>query len=331
MLTRRMALAGAGAAGACVTAGYAGYRAGYAQYRAGFPSAMAIPKTQVNFTVMPGACDAHVHVIGDAFEFPMSPDRDSTPPEASAEELFQMLRSLNLTRVVIVTPNLYDDDNSATIAAIRKIGRDRTRGVAWVSESASPEVLKPMSEAGIVGFRVAFDTRHFDAASQTKRLHALFDLGERTGWHLDIVAPPDVIAALAKPLNSCPVPSVLDTFGWAADGVTQPGFDAILTLIRSGRAYVKLSEPYRISKKGPDYPDLVPVAQAFVAANPERVLWGSGWPYLSDRAFGKPNTAIAPALPIDTGHLLNLFATWVPDPATRHRILVENPARLYGF
>jgi predicted TIM-barrel fold metal-dependent hydrolase len=315
MLTRRMALTRAGAFGACVTAGYAEYRAGV---------------SAANFAVMPGACDAHTHIIGDAVEFPMSPDRDSTPPEATADDLLQMLQSLNLSRVVILTPALYDN-NSATIAAITKIGRDRARGVAWVSESASPEVLKPMSDAGIVGFRVAFYTRPFNAASETKRLRALFDLGERSGWHLDIATPPDVIAALAEELKSCPVPFVLDTFGWAADGVTQPGFDAVLSLVESGQAYVKLSEPYRISKEGPDYPDLVPVVRALVAANPERVLWGSGWPYLSDRAPGKSNTAIAPALPIDAGHLLNLLAAWVPDSATRRKILVENPARLYGF
>jgi predicted TIM-barrel fold metal-dependent hydrolase len=324
MLTRRTILIGAGAVGACLAAGYTGYRAGLS-------AATPVPKTTANFAVMAGACDTHVHIIGNAFEFPMSPDRDSTPPEATADELLQMLQFLNMSRVVIVTPSLYDNDNSATIAAISQIGQDRARGVAWVSETTSLEDLKPMSEAGIVGFRVAFYTKPFIAASQTKRLGALFDLGERSGWHLDIATPPDVIAALAKQLESCPVPLVLDTFAWAAGGVKQPGFRAVLALVESGRAYVKLSEPYRISNKGPNYPDLVPVVRALVAANPDRVLWGSGWPYLSDRAPGKSNTEIAPALPIDSGHLLNLFAAWVPDPATRHKILVENPARLYRF
>jgi predicted TIM-barrel fold metal-dependent hydrolase len=290
-----------------------------------------VPKTIADFTVMAGACDTHVHVIGDSSEFPMSPDRDSTPPEATAGDLLQMLQSVNLSRVVIVTPALYRNDNSATIAAISQIGRHRARGVAWVSATASAEQLKPMSEAGIVGFRVAFYTTPFDVASQTRRLRALFELAERSGWHLDIATPPDVIAALARELGSCPVPFVLDTFAWTAGSTTQRGFRAVLALVESGRAYVKLSEPYRVSNKGPDYPDLIPVVRAFVGANPERVLWGSGWPYLSDRAAGKSNTDITPALPIDAGHLLNLLAAWVPDPATRRKILVENPARLYGF
>jgi predicted TIM-barrel fold metal-dependent hydrolase len=124
---------------------------------------------------------------------------------------------------------------------------------------------------------------------------------------------------------------VLDYFAWAAGGTAQPGFDAVLSLMESGRTYVKLSEPYRLSSKGPDYPDLVPVVRALLAANPDRVLWGSGWPHVSARAPGKTSKDLAPNLPIDTGHLLNLLARWVPDSETRHRILVDNPARLYEF
>src|SRR5262249_55276599 len=114
-----------------------------------------------------------------------------------------------------------------------------------------------------------------------------------------------------------------------AGGVKQPGFDAVLLLVKSGRAYVKLAEPYRLSKKAPDYPDLAPVVRAFVAANPDRVLWGSGWPHV-DSAAG-PNIAMAPNLPVDAGHLFNLLAIWVPEAEIRRKILVENAARLYGF
>jgi predicted TIM-barrel fold metal-dependent hydrolase len=113
--------------------------------------------------------------------------------------------------------------------------------------------------------------------------------------------------------------------------VEQPGFDSVLSLIKSGPAYVKLSEPYRLSKKGPNYSDLAPVVQALLAANPDRLLWGSGWPHLSGAVPGRPKTDITPDLPIDAGQLLNGFAAWVPDVETRRKILVENPARLYGF
>ncbi|HLZ07211.1 MAG TPA: amidohydrolase family protein, partial [Chloroflexota bacterium] len=102
--------------------------------------------------------------------------------------------------------------------------------------------------------------------------------------------------------------------------------------VKSRRAYVKLSEPYRLSKKAPEYGDLVPVVRALLAANPDRLLWGSGWPHVdSTPVAGRSNTDLAPNLPVDTGHLLNLFASWVPDAEIRHTILVKNPARLYGF
>jgi predicted TIM-barrel fold metal-dependent hydrolase len=141
-----------------------------------------------------------------------------------------------------------------------------------------------------------------------------------------------VVAALAPQLAACPVPLVLDYFGWVAGGVQQPGFEAVLSLVKSRRAYVKLSEPYRLSKKAPEYGDLVAVVRALLAANPDRLLWGSGWPHVdSTPVAGRSNTDLAPNLPVDTGHLLNLFARWVPDAEIRRTILVENPARLYGF
>ena len=202
--------------------------------------------TTVAFDVPRGACDAHVHVVGEPEEFPMSPERDYTPPAATADDLVEMLKFLNIERAVIVTPTVYGNDNSVTLAAIEKLGRDRARGVALVDD--------------------------------------------------------------------------------------QPGFKSVLSLVKSRRAYVKLSEPYRLSKKAPEYGDLVPVVRALLAANPDRLLWGSGWPHVdSTPVAGRSNTDLAPNLPVDTGHLLNLFARWVPDAEIRRTILVENPARLYRF
>jgi predicted TIM-barrel fold metal-dependent hydrolase len=290
-----------------------------------------LPKTSVTFEVPRGACDSHVHVIGKPEEFPMSRDRDNTPPPATADELRDLLQFLNFDRVVIVTPDIYGTDNSATLAAIKELGQDRARGVAWIDETTSPELLDSMRAAGIAGIRVHIGGKDFDAAVAANRLQAKFDLAKKRGWHLEFSEPPDVVAALAPQLASSPVPLVFTYFGWAAGGVDQPGFDSVLSLIKSGPAYVKLSEPYRLSKKGPNYSDLAPVVQALLAANPDRLLWGSGWPYLSGAVPGRPKTDITPDLPIDAGQLLNGFAAWVPDVETRRKILVENPARLYGF
>ena len=118
----------------------------------------------------------------------------------------------------------------------------------------------------------------------------------------------------------------------AALGSQQPGFDAVLRLVGNGKAYVKISGAYRASHAAPDYPDVAPLARALIAANPERLVWGSDWPHPdSSKVAGRKPTDIAPALPIDDGRVLNLLAEWAPDAATRKAILVDNPKRLYGF
>ena len=317
MLTRRSVVGGL--SGLCVV--------GSGAFAAG-----SEPKTPVAFDVPRGACDTHVHVIGNPAKFPMSRSRDYTPPPATVDELRAMLQFLGLDRVVIVTPDIYGTDNSATLAAVKELGHDRARGVAWVAETTPTEALDFMRAAGIVGMRVnLYGGKHFDAAVAAKRLKAKFDFAQKQKWHLQFSEPPFVVSALKAQLASSPVPIVFTYFGWAEGGVDEPGFDAVISLVKSGLAYVKLSEPYRLSKKGPDYPDLVPVVHALLAANPDRVLWGSGWPYVSGAVPGRSVTAITPDLPIDAGHLLNLLATWVPDVETRRKILVDNPTRLYGF
>jgi predicted TIM-barrel fold metal-dependent hydrolase len=115
--------------------------------------------------------------------------------------------------------------------------------------------------------------------------------------------------------------------------VQQPGFDALVNLVKSGKAYVKLSAAAdQVSKQAPDYADVVPLAKALVAANAQRVLWGTDWPHPDSRILPeRKNTDIAPLLQTDDGRVLNLLPVWVPDPSVRRTILVDNPARLYGF
>ena len=129
-----------------------------------------------------------------------------------------------------------------------------------------------------------------------------------------------------------PVPVIFDHFGGAQPerGLSQPGFDTLLKLVRGGKAYVDVSAPYRISKQSPDYPDVVPLAKAIIAANPERITWGTGWTH-PERAPGHALTEISPLYQIDDGRNLNLLATWTSGPAQLKLALVENPARLYGF
>jgi predicted TIM-barrel fold metal-dependent hydrolase len=127
---------------------------------------------------------------------------------------------------------------------------------------------------------------------------------------------------------------VFDHFGGAraALGTAQPGFEALLALVRSGKAYVKISGAYRSSTARPDYADVTPLAKALIAANLQRILWGSDWPHPdSSTVAGRKKTDIAPLLPIDDGRVLNQLAVWAPDTAQRKTILVDNPARLYGY
>jgi predicted TIM-barrel fold metal-dependent hydrolase len=141
-----------------------------------------------------------------------------------------------------------------------------------------------------------------------------------------------VIEALKDQIAAAPMPVVFDHFGGVQSGLgtSQPGFDAFLNLLKSGRIYVKISAPYRSSKL-PDYGDVAPIAKALIAANPRRILWASDWPHPGPPVPGRSNSEITPFYQIDDGKVLNLLPTWVPDPALRKTILVENPAELYGF
>jgi predicted TIM-barrel fold metal-dependent hydrolase len=153
-------------------------------------------------------------------------------------------------------------------------------------------------------------------------------------WHVQIYSKLPIVEALADEVMTAPLPVVFDHFAGARAslGVQQPSFDVLVNLVRSGKAYVKLSAAYRISEQSPDYADAAPLARALISANPERVLWGTDWPHPdSSRVPGRRPTDLAPLLQIDDGRLLNQLPLWAPDPNLRRKILVENPARLYGF
>jgi predicted TIM-barrel fold metal-dependent hydrolase len=143
-----------------------------------------------------------------------------------------------------------------------------------------------------------------------------------------------MISAIRDLVAASPVPVVFDHFGGAKAelGLQQPGFAELVELVQSGRAYVKISGAYRVSKLATDYADVVPLAQALIAANPERIVWGTDWPHPNAAtAPGRTPTDMTPLLQIDDGRLLNQLPVWAPDPAIRQQILVDNPARLYAF
>jgi predicted TIM-barrel fold metal-dependent hydrolase len=298
-------------------------------------AAAPVPKTRVDFEVPPGACDCHVHVIPDPTLFPFTPNRVYTPPVATASELLALQEFLYLDRVVIVTPSIYGSDNRATLAGMRELGPQRARGVAVIDDQTSDAALDEMGRAGIRGVRVNLETAgEFDPAASARKLEAAVKRVKDRGWHVQVYTRLSVVEALADQLAATPAPLVIDHFGGAhaALGTAQPGFDGLLVLVQTGKAYVKISASYRSSDQAPDYPDVTPLARALIAANVERVLWGTDWPHPdAARVPGRKPEDISPPLAIDDGRVMNLLPVWAPDPATRQKILVENPARLYGF
>jgi predicted TIM-barrel fold metal-dependent hydrolase len=294
----------------------------------------AQPSTKVNFDVPAGAVDCHTHIHGDPAKFPFFSGRVYTPEPASPEEMAALHRALHIQRVVIVTPSVYGTDNSATLYGMKARGKD-ARGIAVIDDKTTEAQLDAMGAAGIRGVRLNLATGGInDPAVARPRFTAAAERIKARGWHLQIYTNPAMIAAVKDLVMSSPVPVVFDHFGGAqaAAGLDQPGFADLLAAVRAGKAYVKISGAYRSSSQGPDYADVAPFAKALIAANPDRIVWGTDWPHPdSVTPAGKKATDVTPLFQIDDGRLMNQLVVWAPDAAMRKKILVENPVRLYGF
>jgi predicted TIM-barrel fold metal-dependent hydrolase len=293
------------------------------------------PATKVNFDVPAGACDCHVHIFGDPGRYPFFSGRAYTPDTADVAELRALHEALHMDRVVVVQPSVYGTDNTCTLDAIRQLGA-RARGVVVIDASTPDSALDDMARKGIRGIRLNLATAGItDPAVALPRFQAAADRAKARGWHIQLNTSLRVIDALHAQLLASPVPLVFDHFGGAvaAAGVNQPGFGAMVNLVKAGKAYVKISAAAdSVSKMPPDYPDVLPLARALVAANAQRILWGTNWPHPDSAARpGRKATDLAPNVQIDDGQVLNLLPVWVPDLVTRRAILVDNPTRLYGF
>jgi predicted TIM-barrel fold metal-dependent hydrolase len=288
----------------------------------------------VNFEVPAGACDCHTHIHGDPEKFPFFPGRVYTPELASPEEMAALHKALHIERVVIVTPSVYGTDNAATVWGIKARGAN-ARGVAVVDDKTPTSELDALGQAGIRGMRLNLATGGTsDPSVGRQRFQAAIERLKTRNWHLQMFTSLAMISAIKDLVAASPVPVVFDHFGGAEArfGPNQPGFGDLLQLVQSGKAYVKISGAYRASSLAPDYADAVSLARALIAANPDRILWGTDWPHPNSvTPAGQKPTEATPSFQIDDGRLLNQLPVWAPDTAVRKRILVENPARLYGF
>jgi predicted TIM-barrel fold metal-dependent hydrolase len=292
----------------------------------------AQPATAVNFEVPAGACDCHTHIHGCPETFPYFSGRVYTPETALPEEMAALHQALHIQRVVIVTPSVYGTDNSATLYGMKARGKD-ARGVAVIDDRTPESALDAMHEAGVRGMRLNLATGGAnDPSLGRKRFQAAVERMRKRRWHVQMYASLAVISSIKDLVLASPVPAVFDHFGGAqaALGTGQPGFSELVELVRSGKAYVKISGAYRASRLAPDYPDAAPLAKMLIAANADRIVWGTDWPH-PNSSSGNPPTQVTPHFQIDDGRLLNQLPVWAPDAGTRRKILVDNPARLYCF
>jgi predicted TIM-barrel fold metal-dependent hydrolase len=321
VLTRRSMLLGSIAAGVAMNG------------REGLGKATQ-PSTPVAFEVPAHSCDCHTHIHADPEKFPLFAGRAYTPEAASPQEMTDLHRALGIERVVIVTPSVYGSDNSATLFGMRARGAN-ARGVAVIDHNTPESDLETMQKEGIRGIRVNLTHGGLNDPNLAKQLfQAAVDRMKPRGWHVQIYTSLPFISAIKELVLESPVPVVFDHFGGAnaALGVEQPGFSELVELVKSGNAYVKLSGAYRASRLAPDYPDLVPLARTLIGANADRMLWGTDWPHPdSVTPPGKKVTDLTPLQQIDDGALLNQLPVWAADAGIRRKILVDNPARLYGF
>jgi predicted TIM-barrel fold metal-dependent hydrolase len=322
MLSRREVLIGAAAAGA----------AALIRPMKSVLASASHPSTPVNFAVPAGACDCHAHIFGDPRRFPYTPARIYTPEPASIDEMRSLHRALHTDRVIVVHSSVYGTDNACTLDAIEQLGSG-ARGIAVIDDKAPDTVLDEMDRGGIRGIRINLETVGLtDPALARQRFKDAIERIRGRNWHVQIYTRLSVIESLAGQVLAAPVPVVFDHFGGAqaALGIQQPGFGTLLKLLRTGKAYVKISAAYRISRQAPDYAEVAPLAKALIAANAQRILWGTDWPHPA-QIPGRKSTEITPLLQIDDGRLFNQFAVWAPEAAQRKAILVDNPAKLYRF
>jgi len=267
------------------------------------------------------ACDAHMHICGPESRYAYAAERIYTPPDAVLADYLRLTRALGLERVVFVQPSIYGTDNAALLDALRDCPLE-CRGVAVVDASVDEQTLAAWHAAGVRGVRLNIvDTQSPQPVLPERAIRGLAERIAPFGWHLELLAHVDDFASLDTVLTRLPVDVVFGHLGYLRRGATvaSAGFRALLRLLDTGRCWVKLTGPYRLTDAPLPYAPVAAIAAALLAAAPERLVWGSDWPHVMLRGV----------MPND-GALLDLLFDWADGPAAR-RILVDNAATLYDF
>jgi predicted TIM-barrel fold metal-dependent hydrolase len=268
-------------------------------------------------------CDTHAHILGPIAKYEYSPARVYTPPDCLLGDYRKMLATLGVERAVLVQPSVYGSDNTVMLEALRAAS-GKFRGVAVVDQDLAQPDMAALNAAGVRGVRVNIvDVK--DRKPGTLPMTELTALAKRIaplGWHMEFLMHCDEFPDMDRSFADFPVDIVLGHLGYMKTslGVNNAGFQALLRLMKTGKAWVKFTGPYRTSGEPLPHADTNAYAHALIAANAQRVLWGTDWPHVMVKS----------TMPND-GDLCDLLAGWIPDAATRERVLVKNPAELYGF
>lgn len=265
-----------------------------------------------------GATDCHSHVILPEADQPFVANRSYTPPPATLAQYKTLHARLGIERAVIVQPSVYGTDNTVTLDAIAGYGPN-CRGIAVVDAGVPLAELKRLDAGGIRGARI---NMLFSGGIGLEDLEPLAHRIADLGWHFQLLIDGPTLAELEARLASLPVPVVIDHMGHVQtkDGMAQAGFAALRRLVAGGNTWVKLSGNYRMSRQRPGFEDVVPFAKALIAENPDQMVWGTDWPHPAMQDF----------MP-DDGTLVDALDAYATDEQEKKHILVDNPARLYGF
>jgi len=267
-----------------------------------------------------GACDSHMHIFDPRF----APSRHwkRQPPRAEVAAYRQLQERLGTSRTVVVNPSTYGTDNACMLDALAQLGTS-ARGVAVVGAEVDDAQLERLAAQRVCGLRVNFVTPQSWGATTPDMLTALARKAARLGWHIQVFVHPGQLVELAPVLEALPTPLVVDHMARIdpAEGPASAAFATLRRLLDRGNTWVKLSGVYMRSREGaPAYGDAQALGRALVRAAPERMLWGSDWPHTTEA----PGT-------VDDAGLLNVLRAWCGDDGVMDHILVDNPARLYGF
>jgi len=268
------------------------------------------------------ACDTHAHVFGPGNKYPFISNGLYTPSDALLPDFRRMLDTLGIERGVLVQPSIYGTNNDCMLDALKQDSK-RLRGVAVLAFDSDTKTIERLHAHGVRGVRCNIvDLKTGAGQLPLEPLRALAKRIQPFDWHVEFLMHVDEFPDLDRQLADFPVQCSFGHLGYvpAAKGTDTAGFKALLRLMRDGKAWVKLTAPYRLTLSEMPYPDTEAAAQALIDTAPQRLLWGSDWPHV----------LVKSKMPND-GDLSDVFAKWVPDEQTRRSILVDNPAKLYDF